>query len=379
MTANMRWLTAAAAALAVMAGCAPKPLASANGAPAPGGAPSGGAAVAATGDGAPMSTTPVSFTDPTEGAFTIQAPAGWSVKGGVNRVSPWAASPWTVATSPDGASTIAVGDPSIPSYTLPSQMNAVGSTVQGASGAPSPVEPYENGAQFAATYAQNAYGGQCGALQPAGGQAEPQMAQTAQSEAASVAQQVGVPPAPISYDGGSAYFTCQAGGATYAVGVIAVTGVEQTQVGGFWLVPILIAYRAPVALQAQIDAAARAMRQSYQVNPQWQAQLVAATRQQLAVLRQQGAQGMAEMNQLQQRQFAAEDAQMQGAAAARNAQHAAFMAQFNAQGAAFQAGQARQAYNQETEAQGLIRFAGDQTCIAWYDAAHTRCRVTAHN
>jgi hypothetical protein len=121
------------------------------------------------------------------------------------------------------------------------------------------------------------------------------------------------------------------------------------------------------------------MQQSYQANAAWQAQMVSATRQALATVAQQGAQGMAQMQQLQSQQFATEDAQMQGAQAARNAEQAAFMTQFNAQGAAFQAGTAQQQYNQETQAQQLTRMAGSQYCIAWYDAAHTRCQATAPN
>jgi hypothetical protein len=360
-----RTLVGALTTLALAAACAPAP--SAGGAAAGGASPGGGA-----------SALQAVFTDPTEQAFTIQAPQGWSVTGGVHRTSAWVATPWTIATSPDGASSIVVGDPSIPTnFTLPSQYSAAGSTARATDGSVSPVQPYETGAQFAANYAQQVFGPSCSPLQPTGTGAEPALAQAAQARAASTAAQVGVPPASIGYDGGSAHFTCQSGAATYAVGVLAVTGGEQTQVGGFWLVPTLIAYRTPVASQAQTEAAARAMQQSYQVNAAWQAQMVSATRQELATAAQQGAQGMAQMQQLQSQQFATEDAQMQGDQAARNAQQSAFMTQFNAQGAAFQAGTAQQQYNQETQAQQLTRMAGSQYCVVWYDAAHTRCQTTA--
>jgi hypothetical protein len=360
-------LVGALTALALAAGCAPAPSAGSAG---PGGGSAGGGATALQ----------VVFTDPTENAFTIQAPQGWSVTGGVHRTSAWIATPWTIATSPDGTSSIVIGDPSIPTnFTLPSQYNAAGSTAQATDGSPSPVEPYENGAQFAATYAQQVFGPSCSPLQPTGTGAEPALAQAAQAKAASTAAQVGVQPAPIGYDGGSAHFTCQSGAATFAVGVLAVTGGEQTQVGGFWMVQTLIAYRAPLASQAQIEALARAMQQSYQANATWQAQMVSAARQELATAAQQGAQGMAQMQQLQSQQFASADSQMQGAQAARNAEQSAFMTQFNAQGAAFQAGTAQQQYNQETQAQQLTRMAGSQYCVAWYDAAHTRCQATAPN
>jgi hypothetical protein len=92
---------------------------------------------------------------------------------------------------------------------------------------------------------------------------------------AKVAAAVGVPPPPATYDGGSARFTCHANGAVDAVGVIDVTAVNQSSVGGFWNVPILIAYRTPAASQAQTEQIARTMRQSYQPNARWQAQMSA--------------------------------------------------------------------------------------------------------
>ena len=358
-----------AAAMTLLSGC--KPGAS-NAAAGLGG---GLFPASAPGGAAGMTT----FTDPTENAFTLQVPQGWSVKGGVQRASPTAATTWVSATSPDGATTISIGDPSIPGFTLPSPYHAAGTTLQTAAGASSPVEPYENGVQFAADYAQRAYGQACAPLQPAGTQAEPDLVQSAQAKMATLAAAVGVSPPPSNYDGGSARFTCQANGAAVAVGVIDVTTLNQSSVGGFWNVPVLIAYRTPAASQAQTDQIARAMRQSYQPNAQWQAQMVSATRQQLAQIQQTGQQQMGQLRQQEASESSMLNAQEQAANARLNAAHAQTMAQLNAQGAARNAAFANQQYNKTTGQQAEMRYINNQTCVRWADAAHTRCAATASN
>jgi 2-oxo-4-hydroxy-4-carboxy--5-ureidoimidazoline (OHCU) decarboxylase len=301
------------------------------------------------------------------------------MKGGIQRSSPSAATPWITATSPDGATVIAIGDPSVPSFIMPSSYNTQGATVPAAAGGTSLVEPYENGVQFAQDYATRSFGQVCAPLQPTGTAAEPALAQAAQSDAAAFAAQVGVAPAQVQYDGGSAVFSCQANGVADAVGVIDVTSGMQTAAGGFWNVSTLIAYRTPAASQAQTDQLARAMRASFQRNPQWTAQMVTATRQQLAVIQQNGAAGQAAMTQLQGQESAMLNQQAQAGQDQLNAEHQATMDQLNAQGAEQTAAFNQQEYNSDTQTQAQVRYLSDQQCIQWYDAAHTRCETTAPN
>jgi hypothetical protein len=326
--------------------------------------------------GAGMST----FTDPTENAFTVSAPQGWTVKGGVQRTSPAIAQTWLTATSPDGATTVTIGDPSIPSFILPNSQHAAGSTAQNAAGTTSPVEPYENSVQFAGDYAQRVYGSVCAPLTPAGSQAEPGLVQIVDAQTQKMAAALGVQAPPSSiYDGGSATFTCQAGGVADAVGVMDVTTLMQTQFGGSWSVPLVMSYRTPAAGQAQTDQMVRAMRQSYQPNAQWQAQMAQAGKQQLAVLQQQGAQGMAALQSQEASESAMLSAQAQASNARLNAEHAATMAQLNAQGQRINQNFAAQQYNKATGQQAEMRYINNQTCVQWADAAHTRCAVTGPN
>jgi hypothetical protein len=309
------------------------------------------------------------FTDPTENAFTVTAPQGWTIKGGVQRAAN-SAKTWVVATSADGATTIILGDPSIPNFVLPSPF----------SGNQANVAPYETSVQFAGNNAQHAFGSTCAGLTPTGDQPEPEMAQLMADQGAKAASQMGVAALPASaYDGGSATFSCQTNGVADAVGVIDVTSVFRLQNGGLWGVPLLIAYRTPAATQAQTDQVARTIRASFQPNPQWQAQQLAAARQQQAAMQQQGAAAQAALT----RQEGAEGQMLSSQAASENAQldaeHAATMAQLNAQGQRINQNFAIQQYNKGSGQQAEMRYINDQTCVRWYDAAHTRCAETAPN
>jgi hypothetical protein len=364
---------AAAAMLAAIAGCSPAGgnATAAAGAPAGGFAPSGGAAqpVSLPGGG---STT---YVEPTQSAFSLTVPQGWSVKSGVQGPSPAQSKVWVQATSPDGATTISIGDPQIPNFTEPSQFHAAGTTAQAPGGGQSPVEAYENGVQFAADYAQRDWGQAC-QLQQTGSQPEPALVQIAQQRAAQFAAAVGTQAPPVRFDGGSATFTCQANGK--ALGVIDVTGeLPSPMGGGSWSVSAIAAYSTTAANQAQTDQIARAMMASYAPNPQWQAQAAAETRQMLAQQQQQGQQQMAALTAQEGQESAMIRQQgIQDQARLTN-EHNAFMQNFNAQGAARNAAWNQQMYNKETGQQAEMRYINNQTCIAWYDAAHTRCSATA--
>jgi len=315
------------------------------------------------------------FTDPTEDAFTVSVPAGWSTKGGVQRASELAATVYVVATSPDSATTIGIGDPSIPPFALPTDGQPAGGTVKNAAGATATVAAYETGAQFAADYAQRAYGSTCTGMQAAGTQAEPDLVQQVQTQSAKFAGEVGAPPPSVNFDGASARFTCQFNGAPYAVGVLAVTGLQQNPngPGGYWAVPAIVSYRTPAASQAPTEQMARSMEQSLQHTPQWDARMASATKQLIAGMEAQANQ-LAAMTQRDNAMLNANENRLN---ANLNAGHAAFMQQFNAQGAARTAAWNQHMYNKETGQQSEMRYINNQTCVQWWDAAHTRCRTTA--
>jgi hypothetical protein len=355
------WVTASAAA-ALLGACGPAATTPTGATATPVSLPAG---VGAT----------TTFTDPTQNAFTVAAPQGWTTNGGLQQ-----GSPWITSASPDGATTIAIGDPSIPSFMTPSAAHPQGSSWQGVGGATVYAAPYESGVQFAQDYASRTFGQACAPLQPTGTAAEPGFAQLAQANAARMSAEVGVPPPPTQFDGGSATFSCQANGVAEAVGVIDVTAVGQGAGGAaLWSVRTLIVYRTPAASQAQTDQLARAMRASYQPNPQWQAQMAATTRQALAAQQQQGAAFQQVMNQQQAAGAAALQTQAVADQNALNAQHQATMDQLDTQGVDETAAYNQQQYDQQTGQEAEMRYINNQQCVQWADAAHTRCAVTAPN
>jgi hypothetical protein len=318
------------------------------------------------------------YTDPTEGAFSLSVPQGWTVKGGVQRASPTIAQTWVTATSPDGATVIAIGDPSVPPFIVPSQMHAAGQQAPTASGVMGLVEPYENGVQFAQDYASRSFANTC-QLQPMGSQAEPGLAQMMQAQGAQLAAQVGITPQPAQLDGGSATFGCQVGGVADVVGVMDVTTLLPSVGGGGWNVSLLVAYRTPAASQAQTDQLARAMRASMTTNPQWQAKMVAAERQGLNGIQQNGAAAQAALTQQEIGEQQALNQHEAGLNGALDANHNAFANQQQQQQADHDAGVAQQAQAQQTGQDAEMRYIQNQQCVRWYDAAHTQCAVTAPN
>jgi hypothetical protein len=349
-------LLASIAIAAMVNGCSP---AASNGAASSAQSPLGGLLQPASVAGTGMT----SFTDPSENAFTVSVPQGWTVTGGIQR-SPGQVRPWLTATSPDGATVITYGDASIPMFQLPGP-NGGG-------------QAYENGLQFATDFAQRAYGSTCTGLTPAGSQAEPALTQATAALGAQAAAQMGAPgPNPSAFDGASETFTCQTGGVADAIGVIDVTYDYPTNVGGFWNVPVLIAYRTPAASQAQTDQLARAIKASFQTNAQWQAQQLTAAKQQMASNQQQGAVAIGALtaqegaeSQMLNNQEAINNARL-------NAAHAQTMNWLNAQGQRIDQNFANQQAAKASGQQAEMRYINNQQCIRWNDAAHTSCAATA--
>jgi hypothetical protein len=374
---------AAISALVLIGGCKPASPSNATstaagaapaGAPQAGG-PEGGAVIPVSNSG--QGGAPSTFEDPTEHAFSVSVPAGWTAKGGIIRKSALQAQPWIQETSADGLATVFYGDPSIPNFLTPSPLHADGTSVSSQYGGVEPVTAYEPAGQFAAGYAQQVYGQGCANMQASGGQPEPAIGQQTEEFSNEMAQAVGSTVPPASYDSASALFTCQVNGQPYVVGVYAVTAYSQA--AAFWSVPLVFGYRAPAAEAQAADDAARALQAGYTRDPQWQAKMIAVGKQAMDLVKQQGAEAMAEMNQLQRQEGAALNAQATANMNRLTSEHNAFMASFNAQGAARNAAFAQQEYMKGSQTQAYIRVIKDQTCVVWNDAAHTSCRVVAQN
>lgn len=99
------------------------------------------------------------FVDPYEGSFSMAAPAGWQVSGGIARRNALQYWFWLTAVSPDGNTVIAFGDASSQSFILPTPMLAAagmgeGSLYNGGGGTVYRVHRYLPGVTYARLYAE---------------------------------------------------------------------------------------------------------------------------------------------------------------------------------------------------------------------------------
>jgi hypothetical protein len=151
-------LTALAGAPAQMAASAPRqtaPQSATQSAPAPRAATDPAAGVQWT-----------QFADPAEHAFTMRVPAGWRVQGGTVRKNPIEIPMGVNATSPDGGITIFYSDPNVPIYSVPAPVMGMAGLRAGmiynmGQGVSTVIEPYMDGATFAARWRLGRIGNGC--------------------------------------------------------------------------------------------------------------------------------------------------------------------------------------------------------------------------
>jgi hypothetical protein len=121
------------------------------------------------------------FTDPQEGAFSLDVPQNWKNSGGTVRRNALQFRNWVSAISPDGQTVIAINDSTEWSYIAPSPMLAatgfhVGS-VYNTGGAWYTVSPVQSGEQFAVSWGRSRLAPVCSAVQVAGHRARPDLDQ----------------------------------------------------------------------------------------------------------------------------------------------------------------------------------------------------------
>lgn len=204
------------------------------------------------------------WTDPTEGAFSIEVPADWRVSGGIKRggmsgkISEW------VAQSADGQITVRGGDTNVPhSYIEPNQTiaNLGYSEGQMYSGGML-VMRFMPAVQFAANYVQMTTGRNCSNLR-----------WLEQKDRPDFVQQMGQQGMLVQgnqYTAGEVTYTCEAGGQPY-VGYVFVetTAAPDMGVAVMWTLKTLYGFMAPADRARQADAVLNRALESFNLNPQW--------------------------------------------------------------------------------------------------------------
>jgi hypothetical protein len=224
------------------------------------------------GDAAPRSGVAfVPFPDPNEGAFTLDVPKGWRVNGGLVRKAPVDTRSAVVASSPDNAIHLRIGDVDLPTFSLPTpQLLQLGfregSPYSPGYGVNMIVLRYLPGEQFARHWVTTRVAQVCANLQIVSAQPLPQ---TVQAMNAIMARH-GSPVASQRLHAGDTAFRCQQG-PTPMVGYLFVATLLTANAagGGTWNVSQLQGYLSAADRAGQAQAILAHMIGSARLNPEW--------------------------------------------------------------------------------------------------------------
>jgi hypothetical protein len=182
-------------------------------------------------DDAPV-TTWVTFEDPTEHAFTVEVPKGWTVRGGLYRLGYSDHRQMIDITSPDGKTNVRIGDVAIPIYFLPDNNHRPGDIYDLGAQARATVATYKGGQAFAALYGPARFKAVCTSLAPR------------HADALVAVPRYALDPSevrPTQSSVGQATYDC----ALAAGSRVAYAYSETMLFGAFWLIPRLVSFVAP--------------------------------------------------------------------------------------------------------------------------------------
>jgi hypothetical protein len=170
--------------------------------------------------------------DPLEHAFTIEAPAGWRSVAGLARTGLVQINPYLRSLSPDKLTYLLFGDPTFPTFTVPSQMSTAiglreGSVTSEGVGGRGEIRRYQPGVEFARFYGQIALGSLCAGLKPVSSHDRPDLARKIEQMDRNVI--------PTRYDAGEAEFACVHNRQEMSAYAAAVTWITRDQIG-MWVV-----------------------------------------------------------------------------------------------------------------------------------------------
>lgn len=182
----------------------------------------------------------VRITDPLEQSFTVDVPGGWRSEAGLARRSALQINPYVRSLSPDKMTYLMIGDPSLPTYSPPSQM---GNTIGLREGSPTSSElggqgmilRYMPGTQYARAYGEIVLQGLCPSFKFSSVRDRPDLARMGDTLAPTVI--------PSRSAGGEARFTCMHNKQEMEVRVEAATRTTVDNV--MWGVTVLAGLIAP--------------------------------------------------------------------------------------------------------------------------------------
>ncbi len=201
------------------------------------------------------------FQDPAEGAFTVDVPAGWGVRGGMVRKSAIDARGYLRMTSPDNRIVITIGDPEVSGFVLPTPpIGGVGALREGQMypGGAHMVSRYLPGAVFARNYVNSiARLTAASNVQVREVRERPDLG----SRLSGIAQE--------QVTAGEASFSCVRNGQEASGFVLAGTKLTTIADSGMWWVTTLVAWVAPAEQAGVVNAVLRRVMQTFQMNSAW--------------------------------------------------------------------------------------------------------------
>ncbi len=225
-----------------------------------------GAAAAQPAAGHPVAAVPVvrswqHFTDPNEGAFQVEMPAGWKNTGGTMRWNALQYRSWAAAVSPDGNTILAIGDSDQQSYATPMFGFPPGSIYDGGGGTHHMVAPIQSAQQYAVAWGTRKLGVHCSNVAVTGSRARNDLSQQLGGYAATAA---------MTHDFGDATLTCRRNGVELsAYVVLGVTVIRTTAQTALWYPDAIIAFVAPTAIQGVAAGLLAHMVRSYKPSLEW--------------------------------------------------------------------------------------------------------------
>lgn len=210
----------------------------------------------------------VSWTDPNEGAFTVEVPAGWGVEGGLIRRNALDPRFVMLVKSPDGTITLSGGDAQLPGFVLPApQWAAVfpeGSWYSPGAGIQWQVRRFSPAVSFGEEYLKLRLPSICTNFVEKDRGDRPDLAQQMDREAAGF-RQFG----QVTNSAGEIAFTCSQNGQPREGFLLVSTQLIESGVLHIWYAKDLLAYLAPPGRSGEALAILAHIYKSTQVNPQW--------------------------------------------------------------------------------------------------------------
>jgi hypothetical protein len=212
----------------------------------------------------------VNWSDPQEGAFTIQVPKGWQVAGGAFHLTATDVRSSVNMISPDGQMRIFIGDVNISGFIEPSQMLAYAGMREGGQyglgdGTKLEIRRYMTGQQFARYYAQNQLGSQCSGVQVESNNDRQDLTAPLLQEARSSGA------ANVRITAGDVVFSYSGENGTVHGHIYASSEYVPSAHGALWNIPSVNGYLAAPGRQQEAESILQHVVQSKHVDPQWKA------------------------------------------------------------------------------------------------------------